>query len=176
MFLLYTLDTKVDCQPEKISENFEESILNKTEQTFCGKIIKNQGVCICIYDMQIRETIIIEGYFQALLDLRIVVFRPFIGEVVTGKICECNSEGIIVDLVFANAFIPAGFLNEESSFDELEGVFVWHYGENDLFYDKGEVIRFKVNAFILPDEDEQNLEILGRANEDGLGLVQWWSG
>ena len=80
------------------------------------------------------------------------------------------------DLVFTNAFIPAGFLNEESSFDELEGVFVWHYGENDLFYDKGEVIRFKVNAFILPDEDEQNLEILGRANEDGLGLVQWWSG
>ena len=175
MFLLYTVHTKVDCQPEKIRENYEESILEKTEETFCGKIIKDQGVCICIYDMKIVETLIIEGYFQAVMNIRIVVFKPFVGEVVTGKISECSSEGIEVDMVFTSAFIPAAFLNENSSFDEIEGVFVWHYDENDLFYDKGEVIRFKINAFILPDEDEQKIEILGRANEDGLGLLQWWS-
>jgi DNA-directed RNA polymerase III subunit RPC8 len=109
------------------------------------------------------------------VNLRLVLFKPFVGEILTGKILECSKEGIEIDLNFCSAFIPAAFLNESSSFDEIEGVFIWHYDENELFYDKGEIIRFKVNAFILPEEEGQNLEILGRANEDGLGLTQWWN-
>ena len=65
-------------------------------------------------------------------------------------------------------------MNESSGFDEIEGAFVWQYEENELFYDKGETIRFKVNAFFLPEDDGQQLEILGRVNEDGLGLIKWW--
>ena len=174
MFLLYTIDTKIDCQPEKVSENYRESILSKADETFNCKIIKNQGVCICIYDLKIIETIITEGYFQAIVDIRLVIFKPFLGEVLTGKIKDCTADGIEIDLIFAKAFIPSAFLNESSSYDEIEGIFIWHYDENELFYDKGEIIRFKVNAFIIPDDEEQNLEILGRANEDGLGLIQWW--
>ena len=174
MFLLHTLDIKIDCQPEKLSENFRESITSKVDETFLGKIIKGEGICITIYDMKIIETLIIEGFLQSRVILRLVMFKPFIGEVLTGKICECDKEGIEVDLVFCSAFIPAAFLNESSRFDELEGVFVWHYNENELFYDRGEIIRFKVNACLFPEEEGQNLEIFGKANEDGLGLVQWW--
>ncbi|OMJ87564.1 hypothetical protein SteCoe_10646 [Stentor coeruleus] len=175
MFLLYTIETKIDCPPEKISMNFRESVLNKVDECFAGKIIKNEGICISVYDMKIIQTTLVEGYFQAHVSLRLIVFKPFIGEILTGKIIESTQEGIEVDLIFVSAFIPAGFLNESSSFDELEGVFVWHYEENDLFYDKGEVIRFKVNAVILPQEEGQKIEILGKANEDGLGLIKWWS-
>jgi DNA-directed RNA polymerase III subunit RPC8 len=132
-------------------------------------------VCIAVYDMKIIETLVIENCFQACVSLRLIVFKPFIGEVLTGKIAESTSEGIEVDLVFVSAFIPAGFLNEPSSFDELENAFVWHYDENELFYDKGETVRFKVNAFLLPDSEDQQLEVLGRVNEDGLGLVKWWT-
>ena len=125
--------------------------------------------------MQIIETLLKEGIFQALVNMRMIVFKPFIGEILTGKIIDSTPEGIELDLIFCTAFIPAAFLNETSSYDELEGVFVWNYDENDLFYDKGENLRFKVSAFLLPEEENNKLEILGRANEDGLGLVQWWT-
>jgi DNA-directed RNA polymerase III subunit RPC8 len=175
MFLVFEIEAKVDCEPEKISSNFSESVMEIVEENFKGKVLKGQGVCVSVYDLDVRETLLKEGIFQALARVRIIVFKPFVGEVLVGKICDCNPEGIEVDLVFCSAFIPAAFLNETSSFDEIEGVFVWHYDENDLFYDRGEQIRFKVSAFVLPDEEGQKMELLGRVNEDGLGLVQWWT-
>lgn len=175
MFLLYTINSKIDCEPEHTSQNFRESILSKIDEIYIGKVLKSEGVCISVYDMEIQETLIKEGIFQAQVSMRIIIFKPFIGEVLTGKISSSTPEGIEVDLIFCSAFIPAAFLNETSSFDELESIFVWHYEENDLFYDKGENIRFKISAFFLPDEENNKIEILGRANEDGLGLVQWWT-
>ena len=175
MFLLYAIQLKIDLEPEKVSSKYEESVLAKIDENFGGKVLKNEGVCVSVYDMQIKETVLKEGIFQALVLVRMIVFKPFVGEVLTGKISDCTPEGIEVDLVFCSAFIPAAFLNETSSFDEIEGVFVWHYEENDLFYDRGEGIRFKVTACVLPDEEGQKLEVLGRVNEDGLGLVQWWT-
>lgn len=175
MFLLYTISAKIDCEPERVSTNFRESILTKIDEIYSGKILKSEGVCITVYDMEILETLLKEGIFQAQVSMRMIIFKPFTGEVLTGKISNSTPEGIEVDLIFCSAFIPAAFLNETSSFDELEGVFVWHYEENDLFYDKGENLRFKVSAFFLPEEENNKIEILGRANEDGLGLVQWWT-
>jgi hypothetical protein len=43
-------------------------------------------------------------------------------------------------------------------------VFVWHYQGNDLFYDEGEVMRFKVYSFTLPEEDGETAQLIVRVN------------
>ncbi|CAG9330836.1 unnamed protein product [Blepharisma stoltei] len=174
MFILYTLKVQTELEPELLGLNIREAITLKLEERFIGKVLKNEGVCVAIYSFEIEQTFVRELYLESELVAKIVVFKPFIGEILTGKIKESNSEGITVSMVFIDALIPAAYLADPSGFDEQEGVFVWHFDEHDLFYDIGETIRFKVHAFALPFEDSASVQLLGRANEDGLGLLQWW--
>jgi len=43
-----------------------------------------------------------------------------------------------------------------------------------LIFDLGQEMNFKVFSFILPEEDNVLPELIGTANEDGLGLSIWW--
>lgn len=175
MFILYEVLTNVDIPAEFLSENFREAVTDKIESQYIGKIIKDEGVCIALYQLQIQETEVKEEGLSCKCLGSFVVFKPFLGEVLTGKIKDCNHEGITVSLNFIDAFIPYSNLAEPSSFDELERVFVWHYEEADLFYDIGETVRFKVVGYWLPEEEGMLIQLLGSVNQDGLGLLQWWN-
>ena len=71
--------------------------------------------------------------------------RPFVGEVLVGKIRSCTEEGISVSLVFFDdVFIPAHCLQSSSRFDSNERLWVWCYDGNDLYMDLDEPVRFRV--------------------------------
>ena len=78
---------------------------------------------------------------------RLVVFRPFVGEVLIGKIRSCTEEGLSVSLAFFDdIFIPAHCLQSGSTFNTEERLWVWNYDGNELFMDLDEKIRFRVLA------------------------------
>lgn len=114
MFILYTLKVQTELEPELLGLNLREAITVKLEDRFIGKVLKNEGVCVAIYSFEIEETKVKEAYLESSVSLKILVFKPFIGEVLTGKIKECSAEGITVSLVFINAFIPAAYLADPS--------------------------------------------------------------
>ena len=89
---------------------------------------------------------------------RLVVFKPFVGEVITGKVLECNTTGIKVGLdFFQNNHIPYYHLFEPSRFDEQSKAWIWDDGDEDdgqdddeeenepLAITKGRTINFKVH-------------------------------
>ena len=76
-----------------------------------------------------------------------VVFKPFVGEVLIGKIRSCTEEGLSVSLTFFDdIFIPAHCLQTGSTFNTEERLWVWNYDGNELFMDLDEKIRFRVLA------------------------------
>src|SRR5689334_16721774 len=114
MFILYTIKTQTELEPELLGLNIREAITYKLEERFIGKVLKNEGICVAVYSFDILETFVRESYLESNVIVKIILFKPFIDEVLTGKIKECNTEGVTVSLVFINAFIPAAYLADPS--------------------------------------------------------------
>lgn len=131
---------------------------------------------------------------------RFVVFRPFIDEILTGRIRSCNHEGVQVSMeFFDDIVIPHEYLQQPSKFDEEEQLWVWEYateqGTHDLFMDINEEVRFRIanEAFVdltptgpeVVGTEQKNVggeqehkkspyTITGLISEPGLGLLSWW--
>ena len=80
---------------------------------------------------------------------RLIVFRPFVGEVIVGSISRSDSSGILVTLGFFDfVFIPASNLPVPSSYVAEDKVWKWDYGDSELYLDKDSDIRVQVTALI----------------------------
>ena len=122
------------------------------------------------------------------------MFRPFVGEVMTGRIKSMSKIGMRVSLdsFFSDIFVPDYAMQDPSEWDEQEKVWVWKLEgrEGDAFImDVGEEVRFRVRSLKFSSNvvggvgpAEVNLakgqdcafEIIAEVNSDGLGLTSWW--
>lgn len=76
-----------------------------------------------------------------------VVFRPFVGEVLEGRVRSCSQEGIRITMgFFDDVLVPPSCLQANTLFDPTEQVWAWHYEDTKMFIDVGETIRFRVSG------------------------------
>jgi DNA-directed RNA polymerase III subunit RPC8 len=121
--------------------------------------------------MEARQPVVYpgEGSANIKLKFRMIMFRPYEGEILQGKINKSTPEGVGVTLdFFDDIFIPREHFPQDTHYDEEEGVWVWKYDEGvDLYFDIGEEIRFMVLSeefrerviekgdYNVPDEEEE---------------------
>lgn len=106
--------------------------------------------------MKLEESFVIpgDGASHTRVKFRYIVFRPFLEEIIIGKIRSCSQEGVHVTLgFFDDILIPPTALQHPSKFNETEQAWVWEYDtgdgqRHDLFMDAGETIKFRVTAEI----------------------------
>ncbi|PUU82197.1 RNA polymerase III subunit Rpc25-domain-containing protein [Tuber borchii] len=131
-----------------------------------------------------------DGGAHVNVEFRMIVFRPFKGEVLTGRISSATAAGVKVRTdFFDEIFIPAGALFEGSRFDGKEQVWIWRDDGQDFYMDKNELIRFRVEGEVFVDQlpvpphlkgEESSLHnkppyaITASCQQAGLGLVSWW--
>lgn len=146
------------------------------------------GLCICLFDILYASDGTVkagDGCSYVTVEFRLVVFRPFIGEVITGKTTSSSPEGIKVSLgFFDDIFIPSALLFEGSTYDDAEQTWVWHTDDSDLYLDNDEVIRFRVEEEIFIDctpgkkgeiaDLRSPYSLTASCQVAGLGLVSWW--
>ncbi|CAL1286482.1 unnamed protein product [Larinioides sclopetarius] len=164
-------------------------------------IVKDVGLCIALYEITKLEDSYIfpgDGASHTGVYFSYIVFRPFMNEVLVGKIRSCSREGVHVSLgFFDDILIPKDDLQQPSRFDEKEQLWVWVFNSeesgqsHDLFMDRDEPIRFRVleGTFVdttptSPENENTESEekdrripyyLAGTINEPGLGLLSWWS-
>ena len=98
------------------------------------QVVFNVGLCIALFDLiSVGDEYIFpsDGGSHIQVEFRLMVFRPFVGEVLTGKIRSCNQHGIMgsfrcfsffpcsfcsVARVFRRCYHPVGALEEWNSF------------------------------------------------------------
>ncbi|XP_066590728.1 DNA-directed RNA polymerase III subunit RPC8 isoform X2 [Prorops nasuta] len=194
MFVLAELKDTVRILPKKFKRKLNDSITDELNRKLANKVYHNVGLCIALHDItKIQESFIFpgDGSSHTKVIFRYIVFRPFIEEILIGKIRSCSVDGVH-DIV-----IPPHKLQHPSRFDQTEQAWVWEYdtgdGEkHDLFMDAGEIIRFRVvsetftetlptgpktGADAAEKSEAKNVSpyALGAAiDEPGLGLLSWW--
>lgn len=186
MFYISKLDHTLPLPPHLLSLPLAAAIKEELENKFLDKVIANLGLCISVYDIQSIEGGFIfpgDGCSTYKVIFRLIMFRPFIGEIITGKVEESNATGLRLSLgFFSDIYVPSNLLRQPCRLGE-DGLWIWTYGDDELPIDVDEKICFRVNGIRyppIPYEQDENakpyapMEIIADIDEDGLGMVAWW--
>jgi len=206
MFVVIIVEDTIKLHPSNFGNKIQ-TIEDEIEKKFTGKIILDVGLCIGLHDIQtIGDALVYPGDGSAHIHItfRLVVFRPFVGEVIEGKILFSTPQGIRVTIGFFDEILIAPDMLPIPSF--FEEVWIWKYQDKHLMnMENGQAIRFRVESVqfnnvdpplaTIPDKvnkgksdastqiKEKEDAVLSRlspmvisasVHESGFGMVAWW--
>lgn len=195
MFVLALLQDVVVIKPHEFGNDLVTVLKRRINQRLSNRVVPGLGLCISVYDiLEVGVTYILhgEGGGHTRVKFRLVVFRPYIDEVIQARVIYSNSQGLKLSVdFFEDITIPADRLPEPHVFEGSEQVWYWEYPSDNgeppakLYMDPGKVVRFRVvenifkdvKPYLTPEEaqNEKSYEIIGTMAETGLGCVAWWS-
>lgn len=145
MFVISVVEDKIRTLPEEFSRPTLEVLQEQIEIKYSNKIIPNVGLCISFYDfVAIGDPYVYPGQGAAhqLVEFRLVVFRPFIDEIINGKIVRSGKGGVQISMgFFDDILIPPSLLASDTEFDQSTGLWTWKYEGNDLTLEVGEQVQ-----------------------------------
>ncbi|XP_020571201.1 DNA-directed RNA polymerase III subunit RPC8 [Phalaenopsis equestris] len=186
MFHLSKIKHTLQLHPQLLGLPLIDAIKGELQMQFLDKIIANLGLCISVYDILSMDGGFIypgDGCSSYEVVIRLVMFQPFIGEILTGKIEESNSDGLRLSLGFYNdIYVPVHQLQQPCKRRD-DGIWLWDYNSEDLSLDLNEEVHFQVISVNYPPipvtQDATSkpfapMEIVAGMRGDGLGVVSWW--
>ncbi|GAB1865630.1 DNA-directed RNA polymerase III subunit RPC8 [Camponotus japonicus] len=201
MFVLAELKDTVRVLPSNFKYKLNDVVADELNRKLANKVYKDIGLCIVLHDItKIEESYIFpgDGASHTKVTFRFIVFRPWIEEILIGKVRSSSSEGVHVTLgFFEDIIIPPHKLQHPSHFNQTQQMWFWVYKtedgtEHNLYMETGDAIRFRVVEEIfaetplpstvntrdvseIPETNNVAPYILhGSIDEPGLGLLIWW--
>ncbi|KAI2472151.1 RNA polymerase III subunit Rpc25-domain-containing protein [Annulohypoxylon bovei var. microspora] len=194
MFILTKMADLVQIRPDQFEKPSHIAIEDAINSKYSNRVIQKIGLCICMYDLLWASEGLIghgSGMVNVNVEFRMVVFRPFKGEVMFGRITKASAEGIQIRTdFFEDIFVEYKELPENTLYNHQEEAWTWVYDpESDpMFYDKNEMVRFQVQDESWQDQRPDNAEqeevdrakklspysIAGSMMKEGLGVCLWW--
>lgn len=93
MFFLTALEDELRVLPQDLAKTPQAAVTEVIEQRYLDKALPDLGLAVTVYDIQSIEGGFIypndgAAYFK--VQFRLVIFRPFPGEIIQGKLKSCN--------------------------------------------------------------------------------------
>ena len=146
MFLLVERKDIIVVKPEYFGYDLESVVKYLINEKYSNQILQDVGLVISLYSIiDIHESQIYQGEGSAYTSVtfQLLVFAPFVGEVLQGTIYRQNEEGIVVSLnFFDHVYIQASQLPAPCAFDGRE--WVWKYGGGEFVLFTNDTVKFKV--------------------------------
>ncbi|KAM0792008.1 hypothetical protein ACM66B_007119 [Microbotryomycetes sp. NB124-2] len=111
------------------------AIRQEIERRYANKVIPNVGLCVSLMDiLDSTEGAVLYGdgclYYKC--EFRLIMFRPFIGEIILARVRTQNEEGVRLSIgFFDDIFVPASLLQEWSAFNPAKRAFFWIPDDTD---------------------------------------------
>lgn len=173
MFILTKFQDLISVPPHDFYKQSRAAIEDKINEKYANKIVQKVGLCVCLWDLLSSSDGLIgfgTGNANVNVEFRMIVFRPFKGEVITAKIRANTPQGIYLSTeFFDNIFVPETMLFEDSYYHEEERVWVWPSGESEIFFDDGTVVHARVEKEIWQDAmtlEGDKVQVNGTASAD----------
>ena len=198
----------VQIPPTEFHKSSIRAIEDFVNNKYADKVIHKVGLCVGYHSLISASEGLIghgTGIVNVNVDFRIMVYRPFKGEIVRGTITHSNIEGVYLSTdFFEDIIVPPPLLFENTQWGADESgteAFIWRTdngegGENEFFFDKAEKCLMRVEQeewndlspqMKRPDDydmerrDKYGLKlgpyrILASMLHSGLGPTLWWLG
>ncbi|KAK1688386.1 RNA polymerase III subunit Rpc25 [Colletotrichum godetiae] len=193
MFILTKIADLVEIAPEDFRKKSKAAIEDNINAKYANKVIQKIGLCVCLYDLLWTSEGLIghgTGLVNVNVEFRLIVFRPFKGEVMIGRIRSSTPAGINLRTdFFDDIFIPFDELPEGAEFNHSEQLWIWNIEDDRLFYDNHEMVRFQVideewhdQTPAGPSQGDEAAppkppyKVKGTMAMEGLGVCLWWDG
>ncbi|RCV13004.1 hypothetical protein SETIT_2G312200v2 [Setaria italica] len=154
MFSLSLIEHDLPMPPHLLSRPLPDAIKAELERLFLDKVIANLGLCVSVYDIRSLEGGSIhpgEGCSIYKVSFRLLMFRPFNGEVLVGRISGYDDKGLQVSLEFFNDICIPGHLMQFGTVRGPDGRWMLRTEDNDeLYLDLDDEIRFLVSGTKYP--------------------------
>ncbi|MCJ1351875.1 MAG: DNA-directed RNA polymerase III subunit rpc25 [Icmadophila ericetorum] len=148
MFILTEIQDLVQITPEDFEKRSIEAVEDNLNAKYSNKVIQNIGLCICVYDIEKASDGLIghgTGIVNVNVTFRNIVFRPFKGEILLGKIGTSSEWGIKIQLdFFEDILVPPNLMFPGSYFNVEQQSWIWNNEGTDYYYDKYEWVRIRV--------------------------------
>lgn len=177
MFEIARLRDTVHIQPAEFGKPLLTVVRDALSDKYPNKVVPGLGLCIAIYDVcEVGESQLYPGSAEhhTLVEFRLVIFRPYVGEVLSGTIVSCDTQGVRLSLgFFDEIYVPSARLQQPSRWSEEERVWVWEVPgtSSQLFFDVQDPLRFRVEEvrFREPanEASAQNTRLLADEVVDG---------
>lgn len=197
MFQLTIISDLIRIPPHLFNLAREVAVKQELNVKHANKIIPKLGLVISVFDLIEFDTGLFkpgDGAMYISVKCRLLVFKPFVGEILTGWIEKCTADGIKVNMGFFNdIFIPKTLLFENSSFSIDENAWIWKMDdETTLYLDVNEKISFRMEEEIFTNvkpkgpinktETTEKIEtetappyaLIASCQTDGMGCCSWW--
>ena len=187
-------DSAVTIKPQHLDKEPLTAIVAELEELYVDKVITDLGLVVTLYEVNsIKGGIIYAGDGAAHyeVEFRMVVFSPFVNEILVGKVYSLTDEnGIRVSLGFFDDLIvlpnKSGMDLEKTKWDDKEKI--WFIEEESVeflaesnnegnreeigamvkkFIEPGQQIRVRVTQVTYPEEPKTKQELQKRKLEDG---------
>ncbi|KAJ9696287.1 hypothetical protein PVL29_008495 [Vitis rotundifolia] len=192
MFFLSLIEHTLRLPPHLLDLPLNEAIKGELESLFLDKVIANLGLCISVYDIRSIDGGFVfpgDGASTYTVEFRLVMFRPFVGEIITAKLKESDANGLQLSLgFFDDIYIPVHLMPnpchcEPDPENKSQVIWIWDYQEQKFPIDGLDEIRFQVQSVSYPpipvEQPKESkpfapMVIMGSLDYDGLGPVSWW--
>ncbi|XP_020970541.1 DNA-directed RNA polymerase III subunit RPC8 isoform X1 [Arachis ipaensis] len=194
MFYLSKIEHTLPLPAPQLSRPIREAIHTELEKLFLDKVIANLGLCVSVYDIKSIEGGFIypgDGAPTYTVVFNLIMFRPFVGEIMTAKLLSSDADGLRLSLgFFDDIYVPLQHLPSPNEFkaeskNSTKGTWYWKYEEQSYPVDDSDMIKFRIQNVTYPSIPvEQPKEskpfapmlVTGSIDHDGLGPVSWWPG
>ncbi|XP_051138554.1 uncharacterized protein LOC127256546 [Andrographis paniculata] len=202
MFFLSEIEHTLRLPPYLLNRPLNEAIKGELDALFLDKVVEKLGLCVSVYDIRSIDGGFIfpsHGASTYTVKFRLVMFRPFVGEIISARLKESTKDGLHLTLgFFDDIYVPVPLLpvpNHSEPDPEHSDVvlWTWEYSGQSFPVDGSSEIRFKVHSVAYPPvpleqgkaSDENDSEqkivkpfapmmIIGSIDSDGLGPLAWW--
>jgi DNA-directed RNA polymerase III subunit RPC8 len=204
MFVLSELKDTVRVSPADLSKPVDLVVRDSLQAKYANRVVERLGLCIVVYDFEVLDNCLhpIDGGAHVHVKFRLVMFKPVAGQIMMGRIRQCDASGMLISVEFFDHICILGSkLQLGSHYDSKENLWVWTFEGHELYLDLQQNIRFRVEAVEFAERDKltpnaKDLEkdgdnaiaagttiadfrppmrVVASIQEDGLGLTSWWT-
>lgn len=118
MFVLTRISDVIPVAPSLFDTEYTRVLTEQIERKYANKVLADVGLCLTVYDfVSIGDALIhpSDGTAHTQVEFRMVVFRPFVGEVLKGKIVSCDEDNVRVSMGFMEDILIPSFALQSPS-------------------------------------------------------------
>lgn len=124
------------------------SVHSEIEAKYPNRVLMDAGLVVCRYGdaLEVGDGVLVAGDGGAHHEVvfRLIVFRPFVEEVLVGTVAESTEEGVRVSLgFFDDVWIPGPRMQKPSHYEKASGLWVWtpNYGDDQQQQQGGDGVK-----------------------------------
>ncbi|KAF9231463.1 RNA polymerase III subunit Rpc25-domain-containing protein [Melanogaster broomeanus] len=171
MFVLSIIKDTIPVLPANFGAPPHQALIDEINKKYANRALHDVGLCICVFDLaeagegKVRYG---DGSLWYKVKFRMVVFRPFISEVILAKVKSSDEDGMRLSVgFFDDMYIPLAYLPHPATFDPNERAHFWlpdseakttherleSPTSERMYIDQGEIIRVRVEADEFYDDE-----------------------